>query len=294
VAFAVATLTLAATALAGGPLGGGPAGGLYYYLGTAPLPAGGVAQRTSVCSEPNTRVIGGAFDTDTGSQTGVLMRSQPFDADDSDDKPDDGWWTWAQSRRLGDGTLASYAICSFDTIKYRSQTRQLEADATGTRKTSCPDGTRVTSGGVETPNDSSVEVSASYPIDDGDAGKKPDDGWAARTWNFQANTAFVTVHAVCVVGARMQYTSSDLAIGTNTTFEVYSFPCSDDAFLTGSGARPLAPLTIEGSGITAAVPADLAVMSDPDSVPDDRVIFQARNDDAGGDIRYFTACIRRG
>ena len=292
---AVATCMSAAVphALAGGPLGGGPAGGLYYYLGTSTLPSGGVANRTTVCSEPGSRVIGGGFDTDTGSQTGVLLRSQPFNAD-SDDKPDDGWWTWAQSRRFGDGTLASYAICSFDNgIKYRSRQIRLESDETETLRTPCPDETRVTSGGVETPNDDQVEVSGTYPVDDNDAGAKPDDGWAAKMWNFESNRAFVTVHAVCVAGARMQYTTSDFGIGADTTFELFSFPCSDDAYMTGAGARPLSPLTIEGSGITAAIPADLEA-GESDTVPDDRAIFQTRNDDAAGDIRYLTACIRRG
>jgi hypothetical protein len=252
-----------------------------------------VAQRTTVCSEPGTRVIGGAFDTDTGSPTGVLLRSQPFDANDADEKPDDGWWTWSQSRRIGDGALASYAMCSFDAVRYRSRTIRVKSGDTGRLRTPCPAGTRVTSGGVETPNDDQVEVSASYPFDGADAGGQPDDGWAARTWNFQSTRAFVTVHAVCVVGARMQYVLTEQPIGQATTTEFFSAVCADDAFLTGAGARPLAPLTIEGSGITAAVPTDFGG-AELDTVPDDRALFQARNDDAEGTIRYFTACIRRG
>jgi hypothetical protein len=290
-------LTLPALASAGGPIGGGPAGGLYYYAGSSSLSVGGNQGRFTACSEPGTRVIGGGFDSDTASEDGFVSLATPQDAGDSDSKPDDGWFTDVVNVSGSPTNFTSYAICSFDAVKYPSATGAIKRGKTGTVKARCPSGTRGTAGGLESASTNLIRMSAVYPIDGGDADKKLDDGWAVKARNLDATKVTVTVRAVCAAGVKMLYRDDvgGLAhIDPNSTLGLSATPCNDDGFVSGGGTRPVKPLGASDASITASVPADTSF--DADAVPDDRVSFEEVNDNpvAGGDVHFYTACVVRG
>lgn len=292
----VVALAAPATALAGGPIGGGSAGGLFYYVGNTNLPSNGLTGRTTICSEPNTRVIGGGFDSDNGSADGFTTLSSPIDAGDEDSKPDDGWYEEARNVRGMDTTLSSYAICGFDAVKYKTASRTLKAQTTGAVKVACPNGTRGTAGGLQEADTNGIRMSGLYPIDNNDAGTKPDDGWAVKATNFDFTPATVTVAAVCAVGVKMVYREDvgGLAhIDPNSTLGLSATTCPDNGFVTGGGARPVNPLSAADASITAMVPADTAF--DGDAIPDDRLSFEETNDNpaVGGDLHFYTACLVR-
>ncbi|MEO8093034.1 MAG: hypothetical protein ABI726_10045 [bacterium] len=124
------------------PIGGEPAGGLFYFAGSVSLPVSGNAGRLTVCSEPGTRTIGGAFDADAGSLDGLVAQTFPAGSDDADSKPDDGWYTNSINVSGSSTSMTSYAVCSFDPVKYRTATKSIGAGKTGTVKVTCPSGTR--------------------------------------------------------------------------------------------------------------------------------------------------------
>jgi hypothetical protein len=287
-------LAVPAVALAGGPIGGGPAGGLSYFFGYTTMSSnGGSSGVAAQCPSPM-HTIGGGFDSDTGSLNGRLYESTPHAAD-SDGRPNDGWRVGATDLRSENADLNAYAICSTDRVKYRSVTGGIKAGRARTLTATCPDGTRGTAGGLDTDGFPLVTLSAVYPVDGPDANAALDDGWAVRAFNPGTTKVTVTARAICVVGVKTQYLKVNLGIGGNTTFGFSAPICGADGFLTGGGAQPKDPLKAKKARITAMVPSDIGGADEPDTVPDDRLTFEAANDDiaTGGTISYYTVCLIR-
>jgi hypothetical protein len=291
---AVLALIAPAGAVAGGPIGGGPAGGLYYYAGLSSLSIGGLQGRTTICSQPSTRAVGGGFDSDNASADGFVARSTPQDADD-DGKPDDGWYTEVLNLSGVGTSFTSYAVCGNDKVRYRTAAEPVKAGRAGTITARCPVGTRGTAGGLADATTNSVRLASLYPIDGGDAGKNLDDGWAARVVNTGGEKAKVTTIATCTQGVKMTYlddANEITQIPANDTLAISASVCPDDAYTTGGGTR--APKALSGDlSITAMIPNDSDF--DVDAVPDDRMYFEEVNDNPtqGGKVHLFTACLSR-
>ncbi|MDQ4124212.1 MAG: hypothetical protein M3134_01245 [Actinomycetota bacterium] len=106
---------------------------------------------------------------------------------------------------LGGGAFAggarSAATSTAPKLVYKSATGQVGPDTTNGVPVLCGRGTHVTGGGVRTPGaNSDVFVAASQPVDTGDVGGAPDDGWYGFVDNEGDSTADFEVYAICARG----------------------------------------------------------------------------------------------
>lgn len=102
----------------------------------------------------------------------------------------------------------------------------------------CPRRTHVYGGGVATALEDGV-VNASYPIDNKDRGKAPDDGWAAFWDNFGAGRADVVVRAICgPMAPRYRRSGFTVPAGRYLTVRV---GCPRGTFVWGGGASNRGP-----------------------------------------------------
>lgn len=99
-----------------------------------------------------------------------------------------------------------------------------------------------------------------------------------KALNIDTGRATVTAHAICAVGAKLRYVVDTLPIAAGSGFGVSATTCGDDGFVTGGGAKPKAPLTVQDYRLTASVPGDVNLGNDMDNVPDDRLAFDAVNE----------------
>jgi len=92
---------------------------------------------------------------------------------------------------------ASGAVQRSGGLQYVTKKHDLRPGKPRTLSASCPKGTQVLGGGTYNSDSfGSVIVFHSYPKDDGDRGKKPDDAWAVLTQGF-TETRKVSVYATC-------------------------------------------------------------------------------------------------
>ena len=286
-------LIVPALAFADGNLGS--IGGFTYFTSSATMfPHSGISSTAAVCLPGSGHVVGGGFDADTGSVGGLALESTPVDSpDDADHKPDDGWRAAAFDTRTVSADVATYAICSNTKVAYRSATRKVKPRKSAKLTAHCPAGTKDTSGGVRTGDFDTVQISSSYPVDDGDANKKPDDGWRVRVFNRGAR-ATVTAWAVCAKGTQVAYIESSVfPLEAGTPSEVALSVVDDPLHITGGGASYPAKLSTPETRLTATVPTDAAFDVPDDAVPDDRMTLDVANDNplSGGKIDRFEIAV---
>ncbi|GAB3952831.1 hypothetical protein GCM10029976_091820 [Kribbella albertanoniae] len=102
------------------------------------------------------------------------------------------------------------------------------ADKTGSGWASCPAGSKVTGGGVDSSTHSIDAMTSGYPTNDGT-------GWAASIIHGQAGASF-TVSAVCVSGlSGYTIVSSPNQVAPGATSGTYA-ACANDQQLVGGGA----------------------------------------------------------
>ena len=150
----------------------------------------------SPACEPGLRVVGGGASANGGAIE--IRSSHPFDAgSDADTQPDDGWETRLYNSSGGSVTVTSYVICSA-TLKPRYVLKNVNLGPTSGRsgKVKCPRNTVASSGGFETELD--ARLNDSRPIDTGDAGKVPDDGWSVAVHNPVGLGGSVSLGIVCL------------------------------------------------------------------------------------------------
>jgi hypothetical protein len=290
---AAVLLIVPAAALAGGGIGGGSAGGLTYYSGTVTATPGGTVGTQATCAKPGDHVVGGGFDTDTGSLNGRLLASNPIDLSDGDRKPDDGWRIGAQNLRQDSATAAAFAICSSDRVKYRTEQLRLKPDRTATLKAKCTKRTHVVSGGLKA-DSLTVQVSDLYPVDGKDRGSKLDDAYVAKVVSRDTAKTSVTVYAICAK-LRMRYiVDTAFPIEPGAGSDVVTTICSDD-FVAGGGVHIRGQLGTRDARMTAMVPTDFGG-DEVDTIPDDRWNFQTFNDNPalGAPVDRITNCLIRG
>lgn len=169
-----------------------------YVSGSAGITAGTTVGLSPAC-QPDEHVTGGGVSANGGDIE--ILESNPVDSmSDPDTKPDDGWETRARNASGGNVTLTGYAVCSESLkTKYTFKTKPVDPGSAGKAKVSCPKGTVVSGGGLESP-DAGVWAHDSKPIDSGDPKQVPDDGWSGRLHNPNLAASTVTVHAICVKG----------------------------------------------------------------------------------------------
>lgn len=231
---------------------------------------------------PNaTRPLGSGFDA--GALANHLYSSYPADviAPFGSQKRDTARSiVWLPTGPMGE--IDGYGICSGTDVTYRVDEGTLPAVARArTLTANCPSQQHVTGGGAAGQGGSAADayVNSSYPFDDDDRNKSPDDGWRVRVYG--ANQTVAAAVAVCAE-TKQRYpriAASQSPGGPNTL----GVSCPSDRHLLGTGVR-VSGDPAQGR-VQAAVPYDSG--SDADDVPDDGANVQGVN--LAGDNKTVTA-----
>jgi hypothetical protein len=146
----------------------------------------GSSRVAHVACPAGTKVVGGGVLMDGGDHSVEVGSSEPSDGPDSNSKPDDAWSGTGNNGTAGTIQMRVGAVCtSHGSYKVVESARTPLPDAAAaTAEALCPTGTRVTGGGVDIRGvDPSLEVQSSFPIDTGDIGFEPDNGWSGTAYN---------------------------------------------------------------------------------------------------------------
>ena len=116
----------------------------------------------------------------TGGGVRITGDNSDFDLEVGSTGPDSSndWLGEANNSSGSDAQMTTTVICGKGRFSYPSAVKTIPAGV-GTKKVSCPSGTKVTGGGVITRSASpKVEVAATKPFGGPDGNSTPDDGWS--------------------------------------------------------------------------------------------------------------------
>jgi hypothetical protein len=133
-----------------------------------------------------TQLSGGGVEVGGDSHKNEVATTEPLDGPDAGTLPDDGWFGTGNNGLDQPVALFVFAVCASDgSFKYpHSIRRAVDDNNQVSAAVFCPAGTHVTGGGVEiTGNDDGIEVADSFPVDGGDTGRVPDNGWRGTVNN---------------------------------------------------------------------------------------------------------------
>jgi hypothetical protein len=169
-----------------------------YRSTTVPSPAGRNASAKAMC--PGGRhVTGGGVHSSKHIMQMLVLSSFPVDGPDGDSIHDDGWKAKVDNithSSLND-TIEVFAICSQGSNVYRQRRFKSPQDLQTKGTAPCPAGRHVSGGGVRTRARYDVQRAHSlFPVDNGDSGSAPDDGWGAVENTLSPSRRF-TVFAIC-------------------------------------------------------------------------------------------------
>lgn len=215
---AVGALAFAGTALAGsfdprpGDTTAGTAGGIKYVKDSAAFdPGNSNFASDAIWCGSGRRVTGGGAKLGGDPAAKFIEASLPRDVyleyGDADDVHDD---SWDASGYGPDGkSVTAFGIClrpgDFD-AKLKYVYRDVPDSSTGNRSAQVGCGGRyhaVGGGGLIAPSES--WISSSYPIDGGDRGKTPDDGWKVRVFDPVGGVGGFVIEVICMRGADLRY-----------------------------------------------------------------------------------------
>jgi hypothetical protein len=155
--------------------------GLKYQSETDLLgPGASSGALVSACSGGRRVVGGGVQITDSPPLTEVVG-TNPFDLNDADKTPDDGWYILTASKPgANQAIISSQAICRRGGgLRYRERVAHVNPSVSQiSRSTSCPKSRHVSSGGTF-PTFQGSHVVNSFPVDGKDHDHVPDDGWTS-------------------------------------------------------------------------------------------------------------------
>jgi len=251
------------------------------------IPAGESARAFVLCREDND-VVGGGAALDGAAQEGWITETLNLAAEGKRGPAPDGGWVGDAKNLAGLAkTFRGYAICSRDQVRglrYREQGRVIPPGrAKLTAK--CPAGTEVLGGGGWVQRAGTSFIRESFPVDLGDADKRPDDGWRVGVYNGTAMNLGAMVTAIClkVDRWRLSYRRqvADAVQADNVAHPVVSCPEGSSAAAGGASVER-AP---GEAWLNATRPVDDG--SDADAVPDDG--WEAYLYNASGDAKKTTA-----
>jgi hypothetical protein len=215
---AVALLALAGTALAGsfdprpGDIPVGTAGGIKYVKDSAAFdPSNSNFASDAIWCGSGRRVTGGGAKLGGDAAAKFLEASLPRDVylgyGDADDVHDD---SWDASGYGPDGeSVTAFGIClrpaDFDAgLKYVYRDVPDSSNGNRSAKVACGGGYHaVGGGGLIAPSES--WINSSYPVDGGDPGRTPDDGWKVRVFDPVGGIGGFVIEVVCMRGANLRY-----------------------------------------------------------------------------------------
>ena len=144
------------------------------------------------------RVVGGGIE----SPDPLVMATIPYDANDVDLKPDDGWKASAVNNDDIKRELTAHATCrkagGWD-LAYRSEEGGVAGGSTVSGSQTCTQGDAVTGGGGAISGAlGTVRVHETYPVDLGDVDDEtPENAWTTGLTNTGVGLASGVVHAIC-------------------------------------------------------------------------------------------------
>ena len=138
-----------------------------------------------------THVTGGGLYN--GASDDDFLVSAPYDGNDQDSKPDDGW----VGRIVPASTAKDVFVRAICSDAYQLSYHDDDVNGTGVMGKSvvCPAGSAVTGGGMALSGDAGAYPHASQPADIGDVNTTPEDGWLAEV--SVTGTRTLTVIAIC-------------------------------------------------------------------------------------------------
>jgi hypothetical protein len=215
------------------------------------------------CGGARWHLIGGGSVAGGPAAQSWEVASHPYDFDDADMMGDDGWQVGAYGPPTSEVTGFSICVRGGElTYPFRS----LPASPTGLRSASVGCGGarwRATTGSAFVATSGSWTQS-SFPIDKGDAGATPDDGWKGVVYDAIGGGGVFNMYAVCAAGVALSYVRgapTSLAAGNAMSRKV---ACAASEHAVGGGVRTSGPA--DGARLVSSFPYD---GPDADDVPDD-------------------------
>lgn len=137
-----------------------------------------------------THVTGGGVDN--GGHDDDLLISAPYDGNDGNTQPDDGWLGHVVPTNTAQITTVR-ATCATGKLTYESDSET----GTGNIDTgdTCPANAVVTGGGASITGGAGAYLYASQPTDVGDTNTTPEDGWYGLAHTTNSRT--LTIYAIC-------------------------------------------------------------------------------------------------
>jgi hypothetical protein len=262
-------LAVTLVALSGLGLGGatasavtlGQAGGLKYVRTSTSVPPG-FDDRNARCGGA-WHVFGGGAELSGPTISGQLESTSPFDGNDANSHPDDGWLGEASNLGSVPLTLKTYAICSHTNPDYGQATSQTFAvDSISGASTSCEGPQLAVGGGIrsltEPGNAHLVHTLPSPELTEWEGGVYADAG--------PPDSGFRT-HLICAGGVDVSFVSEEEEIEAGPGSLTASADCPGGTHVTGGGASIEATIAnSENSWINTSRPFD---DNDAGHVPDD-------------------------
>lgn len=262
----------------------GSANGVTYVKDQQEITPGQPAAPTADCP-PGTRLLGAAGDAVTTQLDGILSGIRPEDSFADDDlRPDDGATAFGFNPTNVTANTDVWVFCGTGKMRYPSRSTRIDLETTRSIKVPCGEGTRVLSGGFTAEGGNNhTFLNAMRPFDDGDANARPDDGWQVRVTNVAGfDDKRYTAWAFCRPNLQVLYPDLDNlgGVGGNNMAGTGKGCPDQGVSLVGAGGEIRgAPLKRR---VTAIRPDDNTLVSEPDTVPDDGLVAEVRNDAARG------------
>jgi hypothetical protein len=204
----------------------------------------------AICPNNEPVISGGVF-ADAGYEPRVeINTTRPYD-DDGDERLDDGWIAYVQNLNGGNPPSASYTVFAICDKKAKESDYRYKASATvpapeGSQvgvPMNCPNDEPGVGGGVSSSGflNDEMALNTARPFDDGDSGKRMDDGWSVYVDNNNVGSAgqFVVGFVICDrAHSPKSYAYSDQSTSIDDmTQEVIPAQCGGDTSLVGGGLR---------------------------------------------------------
>jgi hypothetical protein len=264
-ALAVTLAALAGLGLSGATASAvtlGQAGGLKYVRTGTSVSLGGFEDRNARCGGA-WHVFGGGVSISGPTISGQLESTAPFDGDDANGHPDDGWLGEVSNLGSVPLTLKTYAVCSHASPDYGQATSQTFAvGSISSASTSCGAPQRAVGGGIRSltvpGNTHLVHTLPSADLAEWEGGVYADAG--------PPDAAFRT-YEICAGGVDASFESQDEEIESAPASAAVSADCPGGTHVTGGGASIEATIAnSRNSWINTSRPFD---GNDPGHVPDD-------------------------
>ena len=166
-------------------------GGLRYRSATEDIAMNAGSSVNASCG--GRQLLGGGFFVVPVLVTEASV-STPYDGGDRGARRDDGWTVHGFNHTAPSALVGAHAICSrAGALSYPRKTTPVTSNpTTRSPRVRCKGGAHVTAGGGSVGSGHIVE---SHPVDSGDRGRAPDDGWRATL--FAGTGVSTAAYAVC-------------------------------------------------------------------------------------------------